>query len=153
MNLFLIIDLLGLDTENLLWYQMFLRALIVFLVAIVFIRIAGMRSFGTESAFDVVLSITLGALLSRCITGHYPFFPTLATALFLALLHRLVAFLAFQSRIINKLVEGDRIPLYKQGKRLYKNLQRHSISEKDLEQAIHEETLENFDQVKTIWLE
>lgn len=110
------IDLLWLEAEDLHWYQMFTRALIVFITAIAFIRLAGMRSFGTQSAFDVVLSITLGAILSRCITGHYPFFATLATALFLAMLHRLFAWLSFKSRFINRLTEGNRTLLLSMAK-------------------------------------
>src|SRR4051812_2647285 len=118
----LIIDLLGLSQKDLAWYQMFTRALIAFVTAILFIRVAGMRSFGTQSAFDVVLSITLGAVLSRSITGHYPFFPTLATALFLALLHRIVAWTSYQSKILNKITEGDAVQLFKDGEKIQKNL-------------------------------
>jgi len=151
--LLLQIDLLGLDAKDLEWYQMFTRAFIVFVTAIAFIRIAGMRSFGTQSAFDVVLSITLGAILSRCITGHYPFFPTLATALFVALLHRIFAWLSFSSKIINKLTEGEPIILYRAGKKNEKNLARHSIPEKDLMQALHEENIDSYENVKAIWFE
>jgi uncharacterized membrane protein YcaP (DUF421 family) len=153
MGMALEIDLLGLYEKDLEWYQMFIRALIVFTVAIIFIRIAGMRSFGTQSAFDVVLSITLGALLSRCITGHYPFVPTLATALFLALMHRLCAWMSYRSKAMNRLLEGDAVPLFRQGSRIEKNLSRHAISEKDLLQAVHEQGLPGFEQVDTIWME
>jgi uncharacterized membrane protein YcaP (DUF421 family) len=147
------IDLLGLNAKDLEWYQMFIRAFIVFIVAIAFIRIAGMRSFGTKSAFDVVLSITLGAILSRCITGHYPFFASLATAMFIALLHRLFAWFSFKSKLINKLLEGDPVQLFNDGKKIEKNLALHSIQEKELKQAVREENMDNFEKVKTIWFE
>jgi len=144
---------LGLDAKDLEWYQMFIRAIIVFITAIVFIRIAGMRSFGTKSAFDVVLSITIGAVLSRCITGHYPFFASLGTAMLLAFLHRIVAWLSFRNKIINKLVEGEGVLLFKSGKVITRNMARHCISEKDLYQAMHENNIDDFDSVSAIWFE
>jgi uncharacterized membrane protein YcaP (DUF421 family) len=149
----LLIDLLGLHEKDLEWYQMFTRTIIVFITAIAFIRVAGMRSFGTQSAFDVVLSITLGALLSRCITGHYPFFATLGTALFLALLHRSSAWLAYGSKKMNRILEGDAVLLYKDGIKIKKNLSLHSISDNDLLEALHEEGLEDFKKVKIMRLE
>jgi uncharacterized membrane protein YcaP (DUF421 family) len=147
------IDLLGLDAKDLEWYQMFIRTLIVFVVAIAFIRVAGMRTFGTKTAFDVVVSITLGAILSRCITGHYPFFPTLSAALFLAAFHRLFAWLCYKSKFFCKLIEGDQLLLFKNGRHVNSNLARQCITEKDLIKALHEENLAGYDDVDTIWLE
>jgi uncharacterized membrane protein YcaP (DUF421 family) len=146
-------DLLGLYTKDLEWYQMFTRTVIVFVVAIAFVRLAGIRSFGTGTAFDIVVSITLGALLSRCITGHYPFFATLISALFLAALHRFVGWLSYKSRIIRKLTEGDAVPLYKNGRMVHANLRKHSITDNDLLKALHEEGLDDLRMAKTIWLE
>jgi uncharacterized membrane protein YcaP (DUF421 family) len=145
--------LLGLSSYDLEWYQMVLRAVVVFTIALIFIRTAGMRSFGTQSAFDVVFNITTGAVLSRCITGHYPFLPCLLAALTLALLHRLVAFLAFHFKTIHKLAEGDAIPLYKDGVSQEKNLAKNLIHEKEVERALREQNQDSLKDVKSIWYE
>src|SRR4051812_40574033 len=107
------IDLLGLNAKDLEWYQMVIRTIIVFIIAIIFIQIAGMRTFGTKTAFDVVVSITLGAILGRCITGHYPFFATLGTAMFLAMLHRFFAWISYRNKFLSKTIEGESQLLYK----------------------------------------
>jgi uncharacterized membrane protein YcaP (DUF421 family) len=146
-------DLLGLGKEDLEWYQMLVRTGIVFISAILFLRLAGMRAFGTKTAFDVVVSITLGALLSRCITGHYPFFETLGAALFLSLIHRACAWLTYRSRFFRVLAEGKAVLLFKDGKKLAQPLRRHSITDEDLEKALHEENLDSYKNVKNIWLE
>lgn len=147
------IDLLGLHEKDLEWYQMLIRTVIVFVVAIAFIRLAGIRTFGTKTTFDIVVSITLGALFSRCITGHYPFFETLGAALFLAFFHRVLAWIAFRNKLFQRLIEGDSVLLYRDGKKMQKQLEKYCISEKDLTKSLHEETLDNYKKVKEIWLE
>lgn len=147
------IDLLGLDQKDLEWYQMIIRTVIVFLTAIIFIRIAGMRTFGAKTAFDIVVSITLGALLSRCITGHYPFFTTLSAAMFLALFHRFCAWLSFKSKAIRKFIEGEAVILYENNQLHKKHLAKYSITDQDLEKALHEQNLAGYEKVSSMWLE
>lgn len=148
-----ITDVLGPDQGEVLWYQMALRAFVVFLVALGMIRLAGMRSFGTQSAFDVVLSITLGAVLGSSITGEAPFFPCLGAATLLALLHRGIGHWSARNKLIGHLTEGDPVLLFSSGKKFRKNMMLQGISENDLKQAIHESNLDDFDKVKTIWME
>jgi len=114
-------SLLGLSVKELEWYQMVLRAIIIYVVALTYIRIAGMRSFGTSSAFDVVVTITMGAVLSRTITGHYPFFPCVITALVLALCHRAFAFASFKWHPVQKAIEGEPVLLFTEGVFVKKN--------------------------------
>src|SRR5258708_2033609 len=131
-------ELLGLNEQDLLWYQMALRAVIVFIVALIFIRLAGMRSFGSHSAFDIVVSITIGGLLSRCITGHYPFFSTLMAAFVIVICHQAFAYLAMRFDWFRKVTEGERVCLFKNGTIQNKNMKRHAVSKADIQQALDE---------------
>ncbi|HWA35711.1 MAG TPA: YetF domain-containing protein [Cyclobacteriaceae bacterium] len=146
-------DLLGLDAHDLAWHQMAIRAVIIFFLSMAFIRVAGMRSFGSRSAFDVVLNITIGAILGRCITGHYPFFPCLAAAGVLALCHRLTAFLAFRFQSMRVLMEGSPKALFENGKFDKHLLKKYSINENDVNRALHEENVDELKAVKKIWYE
>ena len=151
--MFLSIDLLGLDAKDLEWYQMMVRTVIVFILAMGFIRLSGMRTFGTSSAFDVVVSITLGGILGRCIMGHYPFFASLVAAASLVALHKLISFLSSRSKVICRLTEGDSILLFRNGEKQISKLKQYDITDKELLAAIHEESTDSFEKVKSIWLE
>jgi uncharacterized membrane protein YcaP (DUF421 family) len=145
--------ILGLGSDELEWYQMICRAILVYLVALTYLRVAGMRSISNSSAFDVVITITMGGILSRAITGHYPFFPIIGTALVMALFHRLIAFLSFKSRAARKLVEGSPVLLFREGFFMEKNLSLHSIHRTDLDRTLREQGVDDYTKVKSIWYE
>ena len=146
-------DLLGVGLENLEWYQMAFRAALVFLVAMATINLAGMRSFGSRTPFDVVLSITIGAVFSRCITGHYPMLPCIVAAITLALCHRLVGYLTFRFSTIRLLSEGEGKKLFDHGIFVESNLRRFMISQVDIQKALRENNIDDLESVKAIWYE
>lgn len=149
----LAIDWLGLEQNDLQWYQMLVRVVIVFLFALVIIRISGMRTFGTKSAFDIVVSITLGGMLGRCIMGHYPFFPSLAASTGLVCLHRLVSFISSRSRIVARLTAGEPILLSRDGRKQLTELKKYEITDRELTTALHENGVESLGDAKSVWLE
>jgi uncharacterized membrane protein YcaP (DUF421 family) len=147
-------NILGLEQQqDLDWYQMVLRGIIVYIIALVLIRIAGMRAFGTRTPFETVLTITIGAILSRCITGHYPFFSCLAAAATLSVITRLVAFLSYHFDSIRKVTEGDATVLFENGVMHQKALRKYAIHEKDLERSLRENNITDLKEAEAIWYE
>lgn len=59
--------------------QMIMRGIIVFVLALVMLRIVGRLCFGIGTPFDRVVTILLGAILSKAVTGSSPFVPTPVT--------------------------------------------------------------------------
>lgn len=144
----------GREAEGLNALQTACRAFVMFFIALLLIRIAGMRVFGQKSAFDTVLVIMLGAILSRAVTGASPFIPTTAAGIVLALVHRLLAIGSVFSRTIGYVVKGRRTILFKNNKFEKTNMLLCSISRRDLMEVVRlqlkESTLEN---VKEIYME
>ncbi len=120
------------EGRNLNTLQMCSRAVVVFFITLVLIRISGRRTFGKRSAFDNTLAIILGAVLSRAIVGASDFLPTIACSLVLVLLHRGLAWLSIKNKTISRLIKGAEIPLYRNGQLHEGNLEKSLLSENDL---------------------
>lgn len=112
--------------------QMCSRALVVFFIALIMVRVSGRRTFGKRTAFDNTLAIILGAVLSRAIVGASPFVPTICCGLLLVLLHRLLAYACIKSSFLDYYLKGTSIPLYRNGKLNEENLTKSLLTEKDL---------------------
>ena len=116
--------------------QMICRAIVSFLITLILIRIAGIRTFGKRSAFDNVIVIMLGSIFSRVVVGASPFVPTTLACLAFVLVHSLLGWLSVRSDLIGRLVKGEKASLYKNGKINGKNMRRAMVSEKDLEESV-----------------
>jgi len=86
--------------------QMSARAVVLFLMMLVLIRVAGMRSFGRKSSFDTIMVVMFGAVLSRALTGSSPFWPTVAGATVLVVIHRIVAMATAKWSWLEKAIKG-----------------------------------------------
>jgi len=140
--------------EDLLPLQMAARAFIMFFIALLLIRLAGMRIFGIKTAFDNILVIMLGAILSRGVTGSSPFFSTVAAAAAMILVHKILAWLAMKHIWVGKIVKGYRRSLYHNGVMREENLRKTSISKDDLMEGVRLEINKNsLDDVEQIFIE
>jgi uncharacterized membrane protein YcaP (DUF421 family) len=116
--------------------QMLLRAMIVFVVAVAAVRVGSKRFMARNSAFDLILAIMLGSVLSRAITGQSPFFPTLAAGIALVALHKLFAWFGCRFDGFGYLIKGRAYLLVKNGKVDSEALRKHNIGIRDLEEAL-----------------
>ncbi len=128
----------GVDTDprsfNVL--QVSLRALLVYLVGLLIIRLGRNRLLGRQSPFDIVLGFVLGSVLSRAINGTSHILITLVSALVLVVAHRSVAFLSFRSHSFGALIKGEPHRIVEDGRIDWRHMRREHISEHDLEEAL-----------------
>lgn len=141
------------DLEDVNSIQMALRAIVVYTLALVLVRIASKRFLSQATAFDVIIAILLGSVLSRAINGSAPFLPTILAAAALVALHWLFATIAFKTTFFGPLVKGERRLLIKDGQVQESQLREAKISKLDLEQALHAESLHDPAKVRRAYLE
>ena len=131
--------LFGEGADLAIW-QMADRAVVVFFITLALIRASGRRSFGQHSPFDSCTTVLLGAILSRAVVGVSPFFPTLAAAAALVLLHRGVALASMRWTWFERLVCGHERELVREGSVDARAMRRALITHHELEQAVRQKT-------------
>ena len=134
--------------------QMGCRAFVMFFITLALIRIAGMRVFGQKSAFDSIIIIMLGAILSRTVTGASPFLATTAAGAVLAVVHRLLAIASVFNKTVGYIIKGRRTVLFRNNKLEKGNMLLCSVSYRDLMEVVRLELKEStLDNVKEIYME
>ena len=144
-------SLLGLSSDGLEWYQTSLRAVLNFLLALIFIRIGGIRTLGKQTPFDQMTLLMMGAVLARSIVVGPAYFGSIIAALVLMILHRFIAWATFKNRTAGYFFKGEKILLMKDGIPQNENLQNAHITENDnleaLRRDVHSKTLADISEV------
>jgi uncharacterized membrane protein YcaP (DUF421 family) len=129
MNKFiLLIPELGLPSEII---QTSILAVLVYLIALIVLRFGAKRFLGKSAAFDIVLGIIIGSVISRAINGTAKLFPTIAAMVILVGLHWVFAILSLYSEKIGSIVKGKSNLIVKEGKILSRQMRRNQISKID----------------------
>jgi uncharacterized membrane protein YcaP (DUF421 family) len=135
-------------------FQMGMRAVVVFSICLLLIRLSGRRSFGMKTALDNVIAILLGAILSRAVVGASPFFSTIAASVVLVLMHRFLAWVAVYNDTLGKAIKGEARILFEQDKFIEHNMKRSLVSEKDVLESVRLNGNTNaIESIKEIFLE
>lgn len=116
--------------------SMLARSVIVFLATLFFLRLAGRRSFGQGSAFDLCLMVLLGAILSRAVVGASAMAPTLCAGATIVALHRFLAMILMRWPSLNDLLSGRQRTLVENGRINQEEMRAGLISHGDLETAL-----------------
>lgn len=133
---------IGLDTSDMQTHHMAIRAVLVFAITVPVLRFGSKRLFNKGTAFDYIVAIMIGSIMSRSITGSSPFVPTLVAGTVLVALHWSLAWITSRVDWIGPIVKGNPIDLIRDGQVLRDGLRDGQLSERDLKQALREEGME-----------
>jgi len=142
------------EGEGLTILQMSVRAFAMFIIMLVLIRIAGLRTFAKQSTFDNIIVIMLGAVLARGVVGASPFWSTVGASVVMVVMHRVIAWVAVRNQKFERLVKGSYIKLYQHGALVDNNLEKTGMSENDLHESLRLETNKlTLSQIDTAFME
>jgi uncharacterized membrane protein YcaP (DUF421 family) len=127
--------------------QMSCRGIVVFIIALALIRLSGRRSFGIRTPLDNIISISLGAILSRAIVGASPFLPIIVCCFVIVTLHRAFSWLVVNSKAFGRFIEGD-------GAFVSENMKKGLLCEEDAMQGIRKSALtEDMSVIDKVYME
>jgi uncharacterized membrane protein YcaP (DUF421 family) len=140
--------------ENISPLEIAARSAVMFLVALLLMRMAGMRPFGKGEPFDNIITFLIGGILSRGVVGATPFFSTIASMIVIIIIHKILAKLSIYSKWFGAKVKGEKVLLYRNGAFINENMNRANITEHDiLEDLRLEVQLNSLEKIEEVYME
>ena len=140
--------------ENISPFEIAARSAVMFIVALLLMRMAGMRPFGKGEPFDNIITFLIGGILSRGVVGATPFFSTIVSMIVIIIIHKVLAKLSIYSKWFGAKVKGEKLLLYREGNFIEKNMQKANITEHDiLEDLRLEVQLNTLDKIEEVYME
>lgn len=134
--------------------QMSSRGVVIFFIALLLIRISGRRSFGIRTPLDNIITISLGAIMSRAVVGASAFVPVIVCCFVIVLLHRIFGWFIANSKAVGRLVEGDKIILFKENKFDRDRMRRALVCQEDIMQGVRKSALtEKLEDIEKVYIE
>lgn len=143
----------GADAQHLTVLQVAMRAILVFFASLCIVRIADKRFFAKKNAFDLILGLILASMLARAINGSEQLGPTIVAGFVLALLHRLLGWVACLSPGLRGLMKGHSQILIQEGRVQQGTMRKHHMGHDDLLEELRLNGLEDPKGVKLARLE
>lgn len=129
-------SLVGIGADELSVFQILVRCVLIYVIGIALVRMGKKRFLGKIAAFDTVLAIIIGSLLSRAITDTNYFLKILAACLLLILLHRVFSLVAAYSDEFGNLIKGHDRVILRDGELLWDAMKKSNLSEQDVMQSL-----------------
>ncbi|HEY2350121.1 MAG TPA: YetF domain-containing protein [Puia sp.] len=134
--------------------QMAARAIVIFFIALLLIRLSGRRSFGLHTPLDNIIAIMLGAILSRAVVGASDFLGVILTCTVVVLLHRILSWLTIRNKKLSRLIEGRRILVFSDGNFIRGNMEKALVCKEDILEGVRKTALtDQLDQIREIYIE
>jgi uncharacterized membrane protein YcaP (DUF421 family) len=147
-------QLVGSEADALLWWQVVVRAVVIYVAALAMVRLGDKRFLGKNTAFDVIIGVMLGSVVSRSITGTADLATGIAGGFTLVALHWAFAWVAFRCGWFGTLVKGSSRTLVDDGRIQWDAMRRSAISHDDLLSALRKEGgVDSLDRVRSARLE
>lgn len=117
--------------------SMALRSVLVYGLALFVVRLANKRFMSRATAFDMIVAIMLGSVMSRAITGEAPIAGATAACAALVAMHHVLAIAATRSSRFGVWVKGDHACVVVQDGVVQWDVMRQvALTERDLHEAL-----------------
>jgi uncharacterized membrane protein YcaP (DUF421 family) len=137
------------ETQELLMTA--LRAVGVYVLVLVVIRLMGKRAVGNFSAFDLLVALMIGEIVDEMIYGDVSFLQGAIPIIIIALLHEANAWLSYFG--LGWLLEGKPSVVVKDGKLQRAGMRQERMNEDDVKSLLRLQGIDDMREVKLAALE
>lgn len=136
------------------WWQFVLRAVAIYALVMLLVRVSGKRAVGQFTPFDLVLLILIGNAVQNGLNGGDNSLTGAALlAVCLIALNYIVATIVARSPRARRLIEGEPVVLARDGKVFRDVLRRELVSKADFEEAMRETGCSEIERIRVATLE
>jgi uncharacterized membrane protein YcaP (DUF421 family) len=136
------------------WWHFVLRAVAVYLLVMLLVRMSGKRAVGQFTPFDLVLLILIGNAVQNGMNGgDNSLTGAIILAVCLIVLNYGVAYVAARSRRARIFIEGEAVVLARNGKVFRDVLRRELVSNADFLEAMRETGCSGIERIRLATLE
>lgn len=130
------------------WWEMVLRAIIIYFAVFALLRLIGKKQIGESSPFDLVLLLIISEAVSNGLMGEeHSISGAIILAVTLVSLNWFVDLLAFKFKKVETLVEGQACILISNGQVNEKMRINQKITQSELESSLREHGISDFSEV------
>ena len=131
-----------------------ITTVIAYLMVIIFLRISGKRTLAKMNAFDFVVTIALGSILSSVILNEsIPLSEGLLAIVLLIFLQYIFTFISVRSNYFKKIISSSPTMLFYKQEILEDVLRKQRITHDELHKAVREAGFSDYSQIFSIVLE
>lgn len=129
------------------------RVSIMYLYALILVRIAGKESIGQLTAMDFVVTTIIGDLFDDVFWAEVPVAQGMVGLAVIILLHMLITFAASRNQPFYRLVTSPERLLVKNGRLVQKNLQHEWMRPETIQSDLRLKGEEHLREIKEAWIE
>jgi uncharacterized membrane protein YcaP (DUF421 family) len=134
-------------------YHVAACAVLSYFTLFLFLRISGKRTLAKLTAFDFVVTVTLGSTLSSMILGKSTLTEGAVALMVIILLQYLLAYAAKNSKPLEKIINSKPTLLYYNGHFLKEEMDREVVTEEEVYAAVREFRLYRMEDVRAVVME
>jgi uncharacterized membrane protein YcaP (DUF421 family) len=130
-----------------------LRALALYLLLLLLLRLMGKRTIGNFTAFDLLVSLMLGEVVDEIIYGDVSFAQGVTAILVVCLLQYGNSWLSYWDHGFDRILEGVPTPVVEGGRLLREGLRKERMNEKEVMAELRLHGIDDLREVKLAMVE
>jgi uncharacterized membrane protein YcaP (DUF421 family) len=134
--------------------EIVIRALIMFIMVLLILRLSGKKGVRQLSLFEVAIIISLGSAAGDPMFNQdVAILPAVIVFATILLFYRLITYFASKSEKFEKLLEGDSMYIIEDGRSVVMDQQAHTFAKDEFFSEMRQQSIEHVGQVRTAILE
>lgn len=129
------------------------RAVLVYVVMLIVIRVLGKRTIGNFTAFDLLVALMLGEVVDEIIYGDVTLGQGMVAILVIALCKYITVWLAYWSHGLNRVLEGTPTEIVRHGELVRKGMRSEMVNEQEVLALLRLKAISDMREVKLAIME